>query len=53
MSQLLNNLESGTSGIQLVWLNKGLALRAAGESGYEWVQPGDGRLSCALLGPLA
>lgn len=44
MSQLLNNLGIGTSEIQLVWPNKDLALRASGETGYEWVQPDDWRL---------
>src|SRR5438552_742055 len=36
------------SEIQLVWPNKNLALRASGETGYEWFEPTDRR----LVGPL-
>lgn len=32
------------SDVQLVWPNKELTLRAAGTTGYEWVQPTDSRL---------
>lgn len=36
------------SEIQLVWPNKDITLRASGETGYQWVQPTDGRLSNPL-----
>lgn len=36
------------SDIQLVWPNKGLALRAAGETDYIWLDPTDNRLQDAL-----
>lgn len=32
------------SGIQLVWPNKGLLLRASGSADYEWIEPTDRRL---------
>lgn len=34
--------------VQLVWPNKELSLRASGLTGYEWVQPTDGRLEKPL-----
>ncbi|MFJ4233761.1 site-specific DNA-methyltransferase [Cellulosimicrobium cellulans] len=34
--------------VQLVWPNKDLTLRASGPTGYEWVQPTDGRLKQQL-----
>ena len=34
--------------VRLVWPNKELSLRASGVSGYEWVQPTDGRLKRPL-----
>lgn len=37
------------SEIQLTWPNKGLDLRASGETGYEWVEPTDSRLDTTLL----
>ena len=36
------------SDIELVWPNKNLDLRASGDSGYEWVDPRDGRLKTPL-----
>ncbi|MBK7394199.1 MAG: site-specific DNA-methyltransferase [Chloracidobacterium sp.] len=36
------------SEIQLVWPNKHVLLRASGETGYEWVEPNDCRLSDPL-----
>jgi adenine-specific DNA-methyltransferase len=32
------------SEVQLLWENKELALRASGETGYEWIQPNDPRI---------
>lgn len=34
--------------VRLVWPNKELSLRASGVTGYEWVQPTDGRLERPL-----
>ncbi len=36
------------SDIQLVWPKKDLALRAAGDTGYKWLQPNDIGLNCPL-----
>ena len=36
------------SDVQLIWPNKELTLRAAGASGYEWVEPTDYRLRAPL-----
>jgi adenine-specific DNA-methyltransferase len=39
------NIEVRMSEIQLLWPNKNLALHASGETGYEWVEPNDCRLT--------
>ncbi len=48
MSRLPHTAVVRMSTIQLVWPNKGLTLRASGETGYKWVQPSDCRLNDPL-----